>query len=285
MAEHVISSGDAMHFPAGAAVVIGGSGGVGQEVCRRLAQHGTDVALSYRSNAEAGQRSVELVEAAGRRGHAAALHLTDPPAVARFFDGVAERFGRVHTVVFAIGADISMAYAADVDPAEWRRTVDGDLTGFFHVVQAALPHLRVEGGSLVAITSAGLVRHPPKDILSTVPKAGIEALIRAVAREEGRYGIRANSVALGVVEAGLFRRARARLGEDFVEAMKRNTAVRRLGTARARLPMPSCSWPRRSRGTRPGTASRSTAASPFSSRAPGAPDHPPRRCDDGRPRT
>lgn len=65
-----------------------------------------------------------------------------------------------------------------------------------------------------------------------MPKAGIEAIIRGLAREEGRHGVRANAVALGVVEAGHFHRVEQELSPEFVEAMKRNTALRRLGTAR-----------------------------------------------------
>ena len=64
------------------------------------------------------------------------------------------------------------------------------------------------------------------------PKAGVEALVRGIAREEGRYGIRANSVALGVIDAGLFLRLEQRLTPEFVEAMKANTALKRFGTAR-----------------------------------------------------
>jgi NAD(P)-dependent dehydrogenase (short-subunit alcohol dehydrogenase family) len=69
------------------------------------------------------------------------------------------------------------------------------------------------------------------DILSTVPKAGIEALIRGIAREEGRYQIRANSVAPGIFDGGLFLRLKEQVKPDFVEAMRRNTALRRFGTA------------------------------------------------------
>lgn len=196
------------HFPDGAAVVIGGSGGIGQEISRRLAEHGTDVALSYRSNAAAAAATAKLVEDAGRRAFTASPDLRDADAAKAFFADVAERFGRVHTAVFAVGAPIPMTRAAEIEEPDWLSTIEGDLTGFFHVVKAAVPHLREAGGSLVAITSAGLRRHPPKDILSTVPKAGIEALIRGIAREEGRYGIRANSVSLGVVDAGHFHRVK-----------------------------------------------------------------------------
>ncbi len=232
MAATVINSGDQPHFPDGVALVFGGSGGIGRAICRRLADHGSDVALSYRGNRQAADEAVREVEAAGRRALAGKADLGDAAAVAALVEQAIARFGRVHTVVYAIGADISMVYTADIDPEEWRRTLDGDLTGFFNVMKAVLPHMRGQGGSFVAMTSAGLVRHPPKDVLSTVPKAAIEALIRGIAREEGRYGIRANAVAIGVVDAGLFDRLRERVTPQFVEAMKRNTALRRFATAR-----------------------------------------------------
>ena len=77
-------------------------------------------------------------------------------------DGLQEakaRFGRLHSIVYAMGADISMTFVANIDPAEWQRTIDGDLNGFFRVVKAALPLLRAGGGgSIVAVTSAGLDR-------------------------------------------------------------------------------------------------------------------------------
>jgi NAD(P)-dependent dehydrogenase (short-subunit alcohol dehydrogenase family) len=220
------------HFPAGAAVVIGGSGGIGRAICTRLADHGTDVVLSYRGNAAAAAETAAQVRAAGQRASACAVELSHRASVKALFDEVADEFGRIHTAVFAVGVDIPMVHASRIDPDDWSRTLDGELTGFFNVAQAVLPHLRKEGGSIVAVTSAGLRRHPPKDILSTVPKAGIEALVRGIAREEGRFGVRANAVALGVVEAGHFHRVAEELTPEFIDAMRRNTAIGRLGTAR-----------------------------------------------------
>lgn len=231
MAEEVIKTGGKPHYPDGVAVVVGGSGGIGRGCCDRLAAHGTDVALTYRSNKAKADDAVAAVEAAGQKGYAAPLDLVDADAVAAFFDNVAERFGAIHTVVFAVGADISMTYVGDIDLDEWHRTIDGDLNGFYHVVRASLPHLRKQGGSYVALTSAGIPRHPQRDILSTAPKAGIEALVRGVAREEGRYGIRANAIQLGVIDAGLFDRIREQVSANFVEAMKNNTALRRFASA------------------------------------------------------
>lgn len=233
MTATVIQSTERPHFPSGAALVVGGSGGIGQACCERLAVHGANVALTYRNNRAAAEHALGLVTAAGRKGHAASVDLVDAAAVKQVVDEVAEQFGALHTVVFAMGGDISMSMVSEIDPEEWYRTIEGDLNGFFHVVRAAIPHLRqAGGGAIVAMTSAGLMRHPPRDILSTAPKAGIEALVRGIAREEGRYGIRANSIALGVIDAGLFHRLAERLPDGFVDAMKRNTALRRFGSAR-----------------------------------------------------
>jgi NAD(P)-dependent dehydrogenase (short-subunit alcohol dehydrogenase family) len=218
-------------FDPGIALVFGGSGGIGAAICRRFAAAGCDVALTYRSNRKRADDLVNELSEQGCRARAFQVELSRPESVQGVFAALAELPDRVHTVVYSTGADISMVHLSNVDTEEWLSTIDGDLNGFFHVVKAAIPMLRRGGGSVVAITSAGISRHPPLDILSVAPKAGIEALVRAIAREEGRYGIRANSVAPGVVDGGLFHRLTPQVSPDFVEAMKRNTALRRFGTA------------------------------------------------------
>ncbi|WP_339949732.1 SDR family oxidoreductase [uncultured Albimonas sp.] len=218
-------------FQAGAAVVIGGSGGIGRATCRALAAAGADVALTWRSNAEAGRAAAAEVEAEGRRAEASALDVTDRAAVAAFLERAAQSFGGIHTLVLATGADISMTYVAEIEDDEWDRTVAGDLTGCYNVIKAAVPHLRASRGSVVAMTSAALHRYAQKDVLSAVPKAAVEVLIKGVAREEGRAGVRANAIALGVIDAGLFHRLTERVDDRFLDAMKRNTALRRFGQA------------------------------------------------------
>jgi NAD(P)-dependent dehydrogenase (short-subunit alcohol dehydrogenase family) len=98
-------------------------------------------------------------------------------------------------------------------------------------LQMARPMPPETHGSIVAISTAGLGRFPPKDILSTAPKAAIEALISAIAREEGKHAIRANAVRVGVVDAGMFDRVKQQLAAEWLEAAKRNAALRRFGTA------------------------------------------------------
>jgi NAD(P)-dependent dehydrogenase (short-subunit alcohol dehydrogenase family) len=221
-------------FPAGAALVAGGSGGIGRAICIRLAEAGADVALTYRSRRDAAEQAAAAVRAAGRRASIHAVDLGDAAAVAEVVDQAAAEHGALHGVVHAVGSDIAMRFISELGPEEWRAVVHADADGFFHLVRAALPHLRRARGSVVAVTSAGLERFPARDILSVAPKAAIEAVVRGLAREEGRHGVRANSVAVGVVDAGMFQRLAGAAGElssAWVEAATRNAALRRLGTA------------------------------------------------------
>jgi NAD(P)-dependent dehydrogenase (short-subunit alcohol dehydrogenase family) len=219
------------NYPLGVAVVIGGSGGIGKGICLALAAQGAQVALSYRSSAQAAKQTVCEIEQLGQTAEAFALELSSQEQVQTALTEIKNRYHCIHTLIFAAGADITMTFVGNIDHAEWHSTINNELNGFFHVIKAVLPIMRqTGGGSIVAITTAGLDRHPPLDILSTAPKAGIEALVRGIAREEGRYNIRANCVAPGVIDGGLFDRLKLQVKPEFIEAMKRNTALKRFGT-------------------------------------------------------
>ena len=216
-------------FPQGAALIVGGSGGIGRAIARALAAEGVPVALTYRRNEEAAKEVARDIEAGGIACSTHRVSLDDLKSLQTCVEAVLEMHGAIHTVAHAAGTHIDQPYVSQVTPEQWRDTMDWDVNGFFHVVHACLPHLRHSRGSLVFISSAGLKRFPPGDVLSVAPKGAIEAVVRAVAREEGRYGVRANSVAVGVVDAGMFPRLveSGALSEEWVEAAKRNTPLRR----------------------------------------------------------
>jgi NAD(P)-dependent dehydrogenase (short-subunit alcohol dehydrogenase family) len=213
-------------FPEGVALVAGGSGGIGAAIARGLAAAGARVALTYRSNRAAAEAVAKDI---GASIHA--VDLSDARAVQSLVDELGATTP-IHTVVHAVGSDIRMRFISEVPLDEWRAVMQSDVDGFFHLLRASLPHLRKSRGSIVAVTSAGLIRYPARDVLSVAPKAAIEALIRGVAREEGRYGVRANSVAVGVVDAGIFQRlSQHDLSPRWVEAATANAALGRVGAA------------------------------------------------------
>src|SRR5699024_4178752 len=76
--------------------------------------------------------------------------------------------------------------------------------------QATLPSLRVHGGSIVAVTSFAVRNPPPRDALSAVPKAGVEAPVRSIAVEEGKLNVRANGVGVGARSDGMTGQIRER---------------------------------------------------------------------------
>ena len=219
-------------FPKGVALVVGGSGGIGSAVARGFAERGVSLAITYRKNEAAAEKVAEDIRVAGGICSVHELSLGDLESVAECLDALVEEHGSIHTIVHAAGTHIDQPYVSKVTPEQWRNTMDWDVNGFFHVVHAAQPLLRRSQGSIVFISSAGLKRVPPGDVLSIAPKGAIEALVRAIAREEGRYGIRANNVAVGVVDAGMFPKLveRGELSQEWIDAATRNTPLRRFGT-------------------------------------------------------
>ena len=216
---------------AGHAVVLGGSGGVGAVICTTLAAQGYDVTLTYRGNQAKASEVVSQITESGGWGAAHSLVVEDAAAVAAVFDGLADGGRPIDCVVYAIGAGIEQPRIGDVSAEQWSAVMRSDADGFFNVVSGALPFLRSSRGSLVALTSAGLYRYPAGDILSVAPKGAIEALVRGVAVEEGRNGVRANCVALGVIEAGMFLRLKERVfSKEWLLAATRNTPLGRFGT-------------------------------------------------------
>lgn len=219
-------------FPDGVAVVIGGSGGIGSVICTSLAAAGTDVVLTYRNNEAAATAVVDAVVAMGRKAQCHRLSSEHPAEVEEFFEQVVAGHPRIHTVVNAAGTTIPMTYIGDLDAATWRDVMNADANGFFNIVHASLPQLRKHGGSYVQIGTVGMHRWPARDILSVAPKAAIDSLITGIAREEGRHGVRANTVALGLINAGMALRFKGKeYDENYFKAAVRNTALKRLGTA------------------------------------------------------
>lgn len=196
-------SGQAALYPQeGCALVIGGSGGVGAEICRVLARDGCDVALTYFSNEAKAQAAAEGVRGEGRKAAVHGINIEEPQAVAALIETVAGWGGGIHTVVYAAGPLVPLIHLSKVEPALMKKHLLQDTFGFFNVVHYAIPHLRKARGSVVAVQSSAQFRYASADGLSVVPKSGVNGIMKAVAKEEGRYGVRANGVALGIIDAG-----------------------------------------------------------------------------------
>ncbi len=205
----------------GGALVVGGSGGLGRAIAELLLARGARVAVTHRS------RPVDVGVASY------GLDLAETAEVPRVVGHAAAELGGLHTVVYAAGPHVPMVHLSRVDPADMADQLAVDAAGFFAVAHAALPFLREARGSLTAVTTAATTRFPVRDGLSAAPKAAVEALVRGLAAEEGRFGVRVNAVGPGMLTDGMAERliASGELDERALEVTRDNIPLRRFGNA------------------------------------------------------
>jgi NAD(P)-dependent dehydrogenase (short-subunit alcohol dehydrogenase family) len=219
-------------FPNGAAMVFGGSGGIGGVIARELGRAGSDVAIVYHKKRDVAENLAAEIEAFGRRATVHACDLRERATVDAAVEAAGAAHGRLHTIVLGAGPVVPQVYLADLKDEQWRDAISTELEGAFTVVRATLPRLRDwGGGSYVHLGSAGHMRWPEKDGLSVIPKAANEALMKGIAREEGKNGVRANTVLVGVIDAGMFKvlSAQGAFGNEWVEEVHKNLAIKRWG--------------------------------------------------------
>lgn len=213
----------------GTAFVAGGTGGIGAAIVRTLAERGSDILFTYRANQEAAEDLVREVEGHGRQVTALRLDLTDETETTRAVRGC----GGVHTLVYAAGPHVPMTHLSKVTPSRYRAQLEADAVAFFNLVHPALPLLRESGGNIVAVTTVATRRYPVRDGLSSGVKGAVEAVARALAAEEGRYGVRVNCVAPGMLTDGIAGRLidTGELDEEALAVTRRNIPLRRFGQA------------------------------------------------------
>lgn len=215
----------------GAALVLGASGGLGAEIARTLLERGSRVALTYRSSADPVDAIVATAPDGAARGYR--LDLSDAAACRDAVTAVAEDFGALHTLVYAAGPHVPMVHLSKVTPRQFRAQLLDDAAAFFNAVHPALSHLREARGNVVAVTTAATARFPKRDGLSAAPKGAVEALVRGLAAEEGRFGVRFNCVGPGMLTDGMAERliTSGDLDERALDVARGNIPLQRFGRA------------------------------------------------------
>ena len=185
-----------------AAVVTGGSRGIGAAIARRLAQDGIAVAINYASGRAAADALVAEIEAAG--GHAIAVQadLADPSTPARLFDAAEHAFGGVDILVNNAGV-MELGPLAEVTDEAFARQISINLDSVFRSLREAARRLR-DGGRIVSFSSSVVGLYQPGYGVYAATKAAVEAMTHILAKELGGRRITVNAVAPGPVETRLF---------------------------------------------------------------------------------
>jgi NAD(P)-dependent dehydrogenase (short-subunit alcohol dehydrogenase family) len=204
------------------ALVTGGGSGIGAATCRRMAQEGATVAVVDRDGDSARAVAAEV------GGYAFTADVSDHAEVKDAVEQAADSLGGL-SVVFANAGIGTMAAVGEMDPAEWRKVIDVNLSGVFHTVRECLPHLVQSGnGSVVCTASISGVRPAEGEGAYAAAKAGVAALCASLALEYGPV-VRVNAVSPGMIATSLT----APLIDNFpeiVERMVQKTPAARIGT-------------------------------------------------------
>jgi 3-oxoacyl-[acyl-carrier protein] reductase len=207
------------------ALVSGGSRGIGRAVVQRLAADGFDVAFCFRSSDTAAKQVVTDAQEVGARVLARQVDVADATAVQEFVHDTDKEFGPIAAVVTVAGIvrDNPLVLMSDND---WQSVVRTNLDGTYNVVRASIRRLmKRRGGAVVTVSSIAGVAGNAAQANYSASKAGIIGLTKALAKEVGRYGIRANVVAPGLVDTDMI----AGLSPQRVADMRDRIALGRLG--------------------------------------------------------
>lgn len=189
------------------AVLTGGTGGLGREVARRLADRGFRLAISYLIPDEA----TDVENALGLdedRLMVRRVDCTDSEAVTAFMHQVADTWGPFNVLGALVGGWAGGRDVEDSDDVRFERMIDLNLRTSFYAARAALPHLReAEWGRIIMIGSRSAIDTPGGQAGYNVAKAGVIALARSIAQEVGDSKITSNAVLPSLIDTPAFREA------------------------------------------------------------------------------
>jgi len=181
------------------AVITGGDSGIGKAVAIAFAREGADVLISYLPDEEPdAQDTKRWVEEAGRKAVLFPGDVSDPAYCRSVIDQAVSELGGIDVLVNNAAYQMTHETLEEVSDEEWDHTIATNLSAYFHLVKAALPHLG-PGSSIIGSSSVNSDNPKPTLAPYDVTKAGVANLSAALAQLLGERGIRVNSVAPGPI--------------------------------------------------------------------------------------
>lgn len=208
-----------------AALVTGGSRGIGRAIVEEFADAGYAVAFTYFQNGDAAREIVARLEGGG---HRVIQHQADVKDFARAQQVIEESEGALGPLdVLVNNAGIRLDRALhNMDPEDWSEVIETNLTGTFNYSRALIGKMIRRGGSIINITSVSGVTGVAGQTSYSASKAGIIGFTKALSKEVARFGVRVNAVAPGLITT------------DMTESM--SEAARKKLSARIPLGKPGC---------------------------------------------
>ncbi len=208
------------------ALVTGASRGIGAACALALANAGFDVGIGYVADEAGANATADAVRAAGRQAHVVQGDIAVPEQAEALVTGTEEALGPLDALVLNAGItrDGLMMRMSDDD---WDAVIRTNLSGSFFTARAALRGMmKRRAGSIVAISSVVGMMGNAGQANYAAAKAGVIGLTKALAKEAGGRGVRANAVAPGYITTDMT----AGLPDDVRDTLVSHTPLARLGT-------------------------------------------------------
>ena len=208
-----------------AALVTGGSGGIGRAICRRLAQDGFDVAVHYRSNAGEAEAVCAEIRALGKRAIALSADLTNSLECAALVQACVTEFGGLDALVNNAGITNDGLLLRMTDE-QYQSVLRANLDSCFYCTREGIAQMaRQKSGRIVNITSVIGMTGNIGQANYAASKAGIIGLTKSSAKEVARWGICVNAVAPGYIETAMTQK----MPQAARDAMQQHIPLRKLG--------------------------------------------------------
>ena len=217
------------------AVVAAASKGLGRACAVALAQEGVNVALFAR-DLNALNETAAAVRSAGAQALVIQADVTQTAQIQQVVDQAANQFGRLDILVCNAGGPPPGTFK-DVNDEQWEQAFHLNLMSVVHLIQAALPHMRLQGGGRIINLVSSSVREPIEGlILSNSIRSAVIGLAKTLSQELGPDHITINNIITGRILTDRLRSLRERtaqqLGITVEEALKqseRDVPLGRLG--------------------------------------------------------
>ena len=219
-------------------IVTGGGSNIGRAIVHGFAKEGSNITIAELAPSQGDAVAAEITGSNPQaKVKVIACDVTDSGQVKGMVDSSISEFGSVDVLVNNVGWTMDRLFV-DKPRAEWEREVNVNLWGAINCFDAVVPHMiGLQSGCIVSMSSDAGRMGEYREAVYSACKGGIIALSKAIARETGRYGLRANVVCPGLVvpaddeslsEYSMWRGMRSVFTDEVLERVKRAYPLRRL---------------------------------------------------------